>query len=190
MSKFDETLKKYLDTFHNQETYFTEDTRNLELYAANPANAREEDIRVKLSALTDADFVKLGAIEEMTKHILKLNIDAKLKAGDLSVVEDIANVTLNGKKQYLLRAASQYCNLHRPDVFPIYSDEHIDFYKNYIKEYNLKLTENDLMTYKGFSAALNDLVSRLGLKGKMNYLQIRKFGWLYAKKVVDESKGA
>jgi hypothetical protein len=38
-----------------------------------------------------------------------------------------------------------------------------------------------------FAAALNDLVTRAGLKGKMNYIHLRKFGWLYANHVLNES---
>jgi hypothetical protein len=39
-----------------------------------------------------------------------------------------------------------------------------------------------------FSKALSDLIDRLKIKGKMDYLRMRKFAWLYAEIVVNEAK--
>jgi hypothetical protein len=133
------------------------------------------------------DIVNNTLTDKAIAHILDLKIDDRIKRGDFSVVEDLAHITANGKIFYLLHFASVYCNLHRPEVFPIYSEQHIDFYKRYSKENNLPLDAEKINSYDVFSKALNDLVQRLGLTGKMNYLQIRKFGWLYAEAVVKES---
>jgi hypothetical protein len=188
MSHFDTILKKYLDLFSNQETYFLNDQRTLELFEKNPGNTTEDDIRMKVSSINDEEFRLHVNPDEMVKHILQLNIDERLTQGDLSLVEAIANVSTDGKKHNLLHFASAYCNFHQPFLFPIYSEQHFDFYRQYIKNINLPLDADKLNTYPVFCAALNDLVERLGVKGKMNYLQIRKFGWLYAEKVVSESK--
>jgi len=187
MSKFQDSLKKYLDIFRGQETYFVNDVRNLEYFKANPANTKREEIHQKLSVMDDADFNAMNALEPMTQHILQLNIDPRLAMGDLSVVEDIAKITINGKQENLLHMASVYCNLHRPDAFPIYSDQHLEFYKRYIKEYQLKLNPEELSRYSVFTAALNDLITRYGIKGKLNYIEIRKFGWVYAEKILQEA---
>lgn len=187
MTPFQESLKKYLEIFLSQETYFVNDTRNLEFFKKNSKNTTLEEISLKLSVMDDADFVRLGANEVVAKHILSLNIDPRLAKGDLTVVEDIAHVTVNGQEQHLLHFASSYCNLHRPDVFPIYSDQHIEFYKRYFKEHSLPLNPAEFNRYPVFTQALNDLVTRYGLKNKLNYLQMRKFGWLYAEKVLQEA---
>lgn len=187
MNKFDDALKKYLSIFADQEMYFVNDVRNLELFQKIPLNVNEEDVRTKISAINDTDIRHLSVQEEMISHILKLNIDDRLKRGDLSLVEDIAHLSVKGHTHHLLHFASVYCNYHKPDVYPIYSDQHLDFYKGYIANNNLPLDPNKLDTYDVFSKALNDLVERLGLKGKMNYLHIRKFGWLYAEMVVKEA---
>ena len=188
MTKFEQILKKYLDIFGGQEMCFINDTRNLELFQKNPLNTITDDIRTKVSALKDDPELKqLPGVDDMVDHILKLNIDSRLKQGDLSVVEDIANITVNGKPNHFLHFGSVYCNLHRPDVFPIYSEQHFDFYRKYIQVFNLKMNPDQLNTYATFSAALNDLVMRLGLKGKMNYLHLRKFGWLYADHILKEA---
>jgi hypothetical protein len=188
MSKYDAALKKYLDIFESQEMYFVNDVRNLELFAKNSSNKTEEDIRIKISAINDdMEIRQLPDINDMIDHILKLNIDDRLKRGDLSLVEDIASIKANGKSFHFLHFASVYCNFHRPDVYPIYSEQHFDFYREYIRVHNLKLDPDKLNTYAVFSAALDDLITRLGVKGKMNYLHLRKFGWLYIDHVVKES---
>lgn len=189
MNAFETVLKKYLAIFADQEMYFVNDTRNLELYKSSPSNKNADDIRTKISAISDdPDIQQLANVEELIAHILKLNLDDRLMHGDLSVVEDIAHVTIQGKPQNLLHFASVYCNLHRPEIYPIYSEQYFDFYRQYIKNNNLALDPERLNTYAVFSKALNDLVQRLGLTGKMNYLQLRKFAWAYAESVLRESK--
>ena len=120
-------------------------------------------------------------------HILKLDIDDRINKGDLTVVDDIATISVNGVVHHLLHFASLYCCLHKPDLFPIYSNQHHDFYRKYIKHFNLSLDPEKLTSYKVFAAALDDLVTRAGVKGKMNYIHMRKFGWLYADKVLKEA---
>jgi hypothetical protein len=188
MTPFQTSLKKYLDIFKGQEMCFINDNRNLELFAKNPSNKTVDDIRMKISAISDDMEIKqLPNTDDLINHILALNIDDRLKQGDLSVVEDIAHVTVNGSVYNLLHFASLYCTLHRPDVYPIYSDQYHDFYKQYIQHFNLTLDPGKLNSYKVFAAALDDFVTRAGEKGKMNYIHMRKFAWLYFDKVLKES---
>lgn len=187
MATFQESLKKYLDLYSGQETYFVNDTRNLEFFKANPTNSKQEDIHQKLSVMNDADFNRLGAQEPMAKHILALNIDPRLAKNDLSLVPDIARITINGKEENLLHFASVYCNLHKPDVFPIYSDQFAGFYKRYIKEYKLDINPDQLNQYMVFTKVQDDLITRYGVKGKMNFLQMRKFAWIYMEKILQEA---
>jgi hypothetical protein len=158
------------------------------LFAANPSNKTEDEVRMKISALSDEMEIKqLPDIDQLIRHILALKIDERLTGGDLSLVEDIAQVTINGTAYTLLHFASLYCTLHQPNIFPIYSDQHHDFYRKYIKHFNLSLDPSKLTTYSVFAAALDDLVTRTGVKGEMNYIHMRKFGWLYADKVFQEA---
>ncbi len=187
MKPFQTILKKYLDIFSNQEMYFVNDLKNLEVFKKYSLNINADDIRIKLSSINDTDITTHTLLEQMITHIINLKIDERIKQGDLSLVEDLANINANGKSYYLLHFASVYCNFHRPDTFPVYSEQHLDFYKNYIRENNLPLDPEKINTYEVFSKALNDLIQRLGLTGKMDYLHIRKFGWLYAEIVVKES---
>jgi hypothetical protein len=187
MTKFEESLKKYLAVFADQEMYFVSDLRNLELFEQTPSNTTADDIRMKISAINDDEIRKLTLMEHMVSHILNLKIDDRLKQGDLTLVEDLAKVPSQGKSYHMLHFASVYCNFHKPDIYPIYSEQHFAFYRQYIKTFSLTLDSQKLDTYQVFSSALNDLLAHAGLKGKMNYLHIRKFGWLYADKVLEEA---
>jgi hypothetical protein len=181
-------LKKYLDIFAGQEMYFINDIRNLALFEQKPLNTSAEDIQTKLSAINDEDIRSNLLMNDMVIHIIELGIDDRLKRGDLSLVEDLATINSQGKSFHLLHFASLYCNLHRPEIYPIYSEQHLGLYKKYIVENNLPFDPERLDTYEVFSKVLNDLLQRLGLSGKMNYLHIRKFGWLYIESVLKESE--
>ena len=187
MAKFETALKKYLDIFASQEMYFVNDLKNLELFEKTPGNKSAEDIRTKVSAVNDKEIGNLGILENVVDHILKLNIDDRLNKNDLTLVEDIANFSVAGKSHRILHFASVYCNFHKPEVYPIYSEQFLDFYKRYITEQKLPLDPQNIETYDVFTKALTDLVQRLGIAGKMNYLHLRKFAWLYAEHVVKEA---
>ena len=180
-------LKKYLDIFTDQEMYFVNDNRNLALFEQKPLNISAEDIQTKLSAINDEDIRSNLLMNDMLAHILALNIDSSLKKGDLSLVEDLATITSQGKSHHLLHFASLYCNLHRPEIYPIYSEQHLALYRKYIKDHNLPFDPEKLDTYEVFSKVLIDFLQRLDLTGKLNYLHVRKFGWLYMESVLKES---
>jgi hypothetical protein len=123
----------------------------------------------------------------MTDHILKLNVDKKLDTNDLSVVDDIANITINGQQNRLMNFASIYCNYHKPDVYPIFSDQHLNFVKTYIRNNNLKINPDKLEQYLVRKEVLDDIIKRHFSKEDVDYFTARKFGWLYLDKVLSES---
>ena len=187
MTKFEQSLKKYLAIFVDQEMYFVSDLRNLELCEKTPGNHTADDIRMKISAINDDEIRKLTLMEDMVVHILALKIDDRLKRGDLTLVEEIANISAHGKSYHLLHFASVYCNVHQPDLYPIYSEQNFAFYRLYINVFSVPLDPEKLNTYPIFSKALDDLLTRTNLKGRMNYLHARKFAWLYSDKVLEEA---
>jgi len=48
MSQFQTILKKYLDTFSDQELYFINDIRNIELFSKIPGNSKKDDVQTKV----------------------------------------------------------------------------------------------------------------------------------------------
>ncbi len=187
MENLSNNIKKHFDTLQGQEMYFVSDIRNMEFFEKNPLNNDKETIKNKISAINHGDIKKLGAVDVMADHILKLNIDKKLNSNDLSVVEDIADIKFNGTPYRLLNFASIYCNYHKPDIYPIFSDQHLDLFKEYIRKNNLKIKTEDLNKYLVRKEILDDII-RKNFAGKdLNYFQARKFGWLHLDKVLSES---
>jgi len=129
MTKFETALKKYLDIFASQEMYFINDLKNLELFQKTPGNTDAEDVRTKVSAINDREIGSLGILENAVSHVHNLNIDDRLKNNDLTLVEDISKIKVGSQQHHLLHFASVYCNFHKPDVYPIYSEQHFDFYR-------------------------------------------------------------
>lgn len=190
MSVLANVLKKYFEIFKGQEGYLIRDIGNLEFFKRNPRNETIEDVQLKVSAINNKELNDLAGMEEMVEHICGLKIDNRLAANDLSVVEDIATVKIRGNAYHMLSFASEYCNYHKPDVYPIYSEEHLELYQRYVEENKLNVKAEDLKKYEVFKTVLDDVLARYELKGKMNYLEVRKFGWAYFEKIMQESTAA
>ena len=56
----------------------------------------------------------------VAKHLLSLGIDARLKAGDVTLVNDIKQININGTERNFYFFASKYCSHHNPLDYPIY----------------------------------------------------------------------
>lgn len=189
MSAFTENFRKQFDILKNQEMYFTGDMRNVEYFAKNPKNDNKDEIRLKISAINNHEINDNYALEAMTEHILKLSIDRRLAAKDLTLVEDIANIMVKGKQLRLLNFASIYCNYHKPEVYPIYgSGQHREIARLYIKEHNLSVNPEELDRYLVMKQVLDDIIKRFLGDKEINYLEARKFGWLYLDKVIRETQ--
>lgn len=188
MPAFSENFRKQFDILKDQKMYFTGDLRNIEYFAKNSKNNNKDEIRLKISAINNHEINDNYALEAMTEHILKLNIDKRLASNDLTLVEDIANITVQGRQLRLLNFASTYCSYHKPDIYPIYSGQHSEIAKRYIKEHNLNVNPDQLDRYLVMKQVLDDIIKRHLSDKEVNYVEARKFGWLYLDKVIRETQ--
>lgn len=186
MSRFADKLHEYVNKFKHEEGFFTHDLDNIKFFSKYPNNADIASVRLKLSALNHNDIEKLSALEPMTKYIVSLSIDERLRDNDLSLVEDIANIDLHRKHCSLLNFASTYCNYHKPGIYPIFSEQHLEFYKGYSIEHHLDSNAN-VFGYLDFKTAIDDMLARYHVKDQLNYYELRKLGWLYLDKIIAES---
>ena len=118
-------------------------------------NKEIDDILIKASSLNDFYSTNIFSIFSVAKHILSLNIDERLRKGDTTLVNDIANVEINGIKKCFYSFASKYCSHHNPIEYPIY-DSYVEkillyFGKN-DKFYEFK--KEDLKFYDKYKAIL------------------------------------
>ena len=103
----------------------------------------------------------------VAKYITEIDdIDAKLKEGDLSLVDEIARVKLGKedkkKEKYLYSFATKFCSHHNESAYPIY-DSYVDamlrFFRN---QKRIQFQNDDLKTYVKFKGALERFKASFG----------------------------
>jgi hypothetical protein len=94
----------------------------------------------------------------VAKHIVNLHIDERLKAGDTSLVNDIASVKWgDGTEKNFYSFATKYCSHHQPLKYAIY-DSYVDKVLNYFrrKDSFSSFSDSELKNYKVFSRVLKE----------------------------------
>ena len=146
-----------------------------------PYNTDIESVLLKVSTLNDFYSTNIYDTYSVGKHILQLNIDARLAADDLSLVNQIANVSIKGKVRKFYSFATKYCSHHRPDTFPIYDSFVEKMLKQYRKVDKFESFRNEeLKDYQRFI----EIVERLREFYGLNQFTLREldiFLWLAGK---------
>lgn len=149
-------VQKYLDLWDSLENYILQENSLYKLFNKTyPKNTDIDDILIKASSLNDFYSTNIFSIFPVAKHILELDIDERLKNGDTSLVNDIADVTISGVKKHFYSFATKYCSHHNSDAFPIYDD----FVKKVLLYFKSKdkfdvFTADDLKDYSKFKNIL------------------------------------
>lgn len=149
-------VQKYLDLWDSLENYVLQENSLYKLFNKTyPKNTDIDDILIKASSLNDFYSTNIFSIFPVAKHILELDIDERLKNGDTSLVNDIADVTISGVKKHFYSFATKYCSHHNSDAFPIYDD----FVKKVLLYFKSKdkfdvFTADDLKDYSKFKNIL------------------------------------
>ncbi len=149
-------VEKYLKKWDNLENYVLQESALDKLFFYTyPNNNGINDILIKASVLNDFYSTNIFSIFPVAKHILKLNIDNRLKNGDETLVNDIANIIINGKQKNFYSFATKYCSHHFPKIFPIY-DSYVEKVLIYFqkKDRFFKFKKTDLKDYKIFKNTL------------------------------------
>lgn len=116
-----EQVEFYLRAWDELENYhLQEDALDKLFFQLCPENLEMLDILLKVVALNDFYSTNIFSVYPVAKHILSLDIDSRLKAGDVSLVSDIQKVTINGVEKNFYSFATKYCSHHRPLDYPIY----------------------------------------------------------------------
>jgi hypothetical protein len=110
---------KYVELFDQGNAALT-DKALMRLIAAFPDNHDAAGVLLKATAINSLYATHIYAIFQVAQHICSLNIDPKLAQGSLEVVDEIAMITLKGKRKRNYSFATKYCSWHRPEVYPIF----------------------------------------------------------------------
>jgi hypothetical protein len=136
-----------------------------------PNNNNLEEVLIKCAVIDNFSSTNVFDLYKMADHIVKKNIDEKLKKGDYSLVNDIAKVEIGGKERNFYSFATKYCHYHKPYFFAIY-----DSYVAKVLCVFLDKKESELRIYNNYIKALNDFRQRYNLD-KYKYDNLDKYLW-------------
>lgn len=175
-------VEKYLNKWDSLENYVLQENALDKLFfKVYPNNDNIDDILIKCSSLNDFYSTNIFSIFPVAKHILNLNIDERLKLGDVSLVNAIANVTIGDKKLCFYSFATKYCSHHFPNLYPIY-DSFVEKVLMYFKKKDhfadFKLI--DLKDYSKFKSILIKFQEFYNIQ-KYNLKDIDRYLWQLGK---------
>ena len=142
----------------------------------NKDNFDEETVLIKVLFIDSLYKTKLREPTSVIKHILLKgkDLNKKLKEGDISIVEDIADwKDRTGKKIHILSFASKFCHFHNKKDFPIYDKYACIALRDKIKY-------KDKRDYKAFKQNVEKIRISLHVKG---FEDVDTFLWLYGQKL-------
>lgn len=144
-------------------------------------NDNIEDILIKCSSLNDFYSTNIYDIHTVAQHILSLHIDDRLKAGDLSLVNDIAHVVVNGKDHFFYSFATKYCSHHQPERYAIY-DSYVEKVLLSMNKRVLyyKFKQEDLKDYETYMSVIKAFQQKFGLM-QYNIKQLDQYLWQLGK---------
>ncbi|WP_291936197.1 hypothetical protein [Campylobacter sp.] len=162
--------------------YVLQEKAIVEIFAQRPTNQMIEDVLIKVCLLNDFYSTNILDTFRVAKHILNLDIDKRLKAGDLGLINNIAIVTMkNGKSRNFYSFASKYCSHHQADVYAIFDSfvqkDLLYFAK---KDKFCEFKRDNLKNYKEFSRILREFIKFYNLK-RYSLRQIDQYLWLLGK---------
>ena len=146
-----------------------------------PKNENISDILLKSSTLNDFYSTNIFKIYPLARHILSLNIDSRLNAGDVNLVKDIQYVQYDKGFKNFYSFATKYCSHHKPLEYPIY-DSYVDLVLRHFRKSDQfsNFVDSDLKDYPKFKNILLDFQSFYGLND-YNLKQIDQYLWLLGK---------
>lgn len=175
-------VEYYLEKWDGLENYhLQEDALNKLFFELCPNNKDIVDILLKASTLNDFYSTNIFSIYPVAKHIYSLDIDERIKSGDVNLVRDIQYITIGDNIKNFYSFASKYCSHHNPIDFPIY-DSYVDKMLRFFRERDkfCEFHDSDLKNYVEFKNILTDFRDFYGL-GEYSLKQIDQYVWQLGK---------
>ncbi len=95
-------VKKYLKSWSELENYkLQEDALDKLFFELIPKNEDISDILLKVATLNDFYSTNIFSVYPLAKHILSIDIDERLRQGDVALVKEIQKVNYGGNKELL-----------------------------------------------------------------------------------------
>ena len=149
--------EKYIQGWELLENYKIQENALNKLFLETfPENKTLEDILIKVSTLNAFYSTHIKNVYPVAKSIMELDIDERLKAGDVTLVQDIAPYKkTDGREINNYSFATKYCSHHNPKEYAIY-DSYVDSILKYFKNVDgfCEFGTNDLKDYACFKSVL------------------------------------
>jgi hypothetical protein len=177
-----EQVEFYLAHWDSLEDYrLKEYALNRLFFKLSPENIDISDILLKASVLNDFYSTNIFKVFPVAEHILSLNIDERLRYGDVTLVDDIKEVVINGKMLNFYSFATKYCSHHKPLDYPMYDGYVGQVLRYYRKQDRFATFRNDdLKNYTRFKSIIMEFRSFYKL-GRYNLKELDKYIWQLGK---------
>ena len=153
-----------------------------------PSNDDITHIILKVSVLNDFYSTNIFNTYAVANRILRIkNFHDRLQAGDHSLVNELAKVSIKGTTKNFYSFASKYCSHHCPNKFPIYDYYVVKMLLYYNKHSKfMSFKQLDLKDYKNFLSAIQDFQQSYHLENA-SLRDIDRFLWLVGKEYFPRS---
>ncbi|WP_147459021.1 hypothetical protein [Pseudomonas sp. AOB-7] len=173
-----EFIRQYLSE-NSTEEFFGAESALGKLFKMFPSNKNFDEVLLKVTCLNDLYQTNVYATYRLAKNIHGMNIDSRLKKGDLSLVTDIEKNGLGNRRVYSF--ATKYCSWHNQDAYPIYDKYAANLLHYYLKSVTAnRATKKSLLNYSDYVSGILALKEHYRLK-KISIKKLDKFLWLYGK---------
>ncbi len=184
-----EEVEKWLAVWNSKDEYtIPEEAMNHLFLGEGKLNTDIETVLIKCTLVNYFYSTNIFKIVEMAKHIVKLDIDKRVENNDLSVVSDIARITIrdkegNNKSKDFYSFATKYCSRHKPDIYPIYDSYVVKVLKycRDIGEFNEQFTDASLRDYVTFKKVILAFRKCFHLE-QFSIKELDMFLWQFGKK--------
>lgn len=141
-----------------------------------PDNRLFSDVMLKVATLSALYGSYKLEVYSTARYFMTLNLEQRIKAGDLSLIEDMRRGQKKGQDHYSF--ATKYCSLHNNHDFPVYSEQ-VDKVLRFFNEKERFTKQNTLnmrKDYHTFTYVLRDFRSYYGLV-RYSLKSIDKYLW-------------
>lgn len=141
------------------------------------------DLLIKCSALNDFYSTNIYSVYRVVEHYSKYDLAKRMAEGDLSLVEDLRKVKMDGKEKPwdFYSFATKFCAHHNPEAFPIY-DSYVDKMLRELRNRDDKIIfrNDDLKDYVKFRNILCGFRKEYGIED-LSFREVDIMLWLGGK---------